>query len=68
MPVPRRTTLVRVECSFAWLSDRWALAAIATNIKGLGANLITITPGAQSQGGVSLGNGRTVFSEALQTV
>src|SRR5579871_5366463 len=34
-----------------------AQAAIAKNIKGLGANLITITPGAQSQGGVSLGNG-----------
>src|ERR1051326_7102104 len=36
---------------------RGAQAAIAKNIKSLGANLITITPGAQSQGGVSLGNG-----------
>src|SRR5579863_8876677 len=34
-----------------------AQAAIAANIKGLGANLITITPGAISQGGVSQGNG-----------
>src|SRR5579871_494716 len=34
-----------------------AQAAIASNIKSLGANLITITPGAQSQGGVSQGNG-----------
>src|SRR5437870_819872 len=34
-----------------------AQQAIAANIKSLGANLITITPGAQSQGGVSLGNG-----------
>ncbi len=34
-----------------------AQAAIAANIKGLGANLITITPGAVSQGGVSQGGG-----------
>src|SRR5947209_3543518 len=34
-----------------------AQAAIAANIKSLGANLITITPGAVSQGGVSQGNG-----------
>jgi ABC-type antimicrobial peptide transport system permease subunit len=34
-----------------------AQAAIAANIKGLGANLITITPGAVSQGGVSQGAG-----------
>ncbi len=34
-----------------------AQAAIASNIKSLGSNLITITPGAQNQGGVSLGNG-----------
>jgi putative ABC transport system permease protein len=34
-----------------------AKAAIAQNIKSLGANLITITPGAVNQGGVSLGNG-----------
>src|SRR5579871_3480835 len=34
-----------------------AQAAIAKNIKGLGANLITITPGAVNQGGVSLGAG-----------
>ena len=34
-----------------------AQAAIAQNIKSLGANLITITPGAVSQGGVSLGGG-----------
>ncbi len=34
-----------------------AQAAIASNIKSLGSNLITITPGAQSQGGVSQGNG-----------
>ena len=34
-----------------------AQAAIAQNIKSLGANLITITPGASSAGGVSQGNG-----------
>src|SRR5579859_102642 len=34
-----------------------AQAAIAQNIKSLGANLITITPGAVSTGGVSQGNG-----------
>ncbi len=34
-----------------------AQAAIAQNIKSLGANLITITPGAQHSGGVSQGNG-----------
>src|SRR5436305_643288 len=34
-----------------------AQAAIASNIKSLGANLITITPGAVSQGGVSQGAG-----------
>src|SRR5690242_6181574 len=34
-----------------------AQAAITKNIRSLGSNLITITPGAQSQGGVSLGNG-----------
>ncbi len=34
-----------------------AQAAIAANIKSLGSNLITITPGAVSQGGVSQGNG-----------
>jgi len=34
-----------------------AQAAIASNIKSLGSNLITITPGAQSQGGISQGNG-----------
>jgi putative ABC transport system permease protein len=34
-----------------------AQAAIAANIRSLGANLITITPGAVSQGGVSQGNG-----------
>ncbi len=34
-----------------------AQAAITKNIKSLGSNLITITPGASSQGGVSLGNG-----------
>ena len=34
-----------------------AQAAIAQNIKSLGANLITITPGSVSQGGVSLGGG-----------
>src|SRR5579884_1719387 len=34
-----------------------AQAAIANNIKSLGANLITITPGAVSQGGVSQGAG-----------
>ena len=34
-----------------------AQAAIAANIKSLGANLITITPGATSSGGVSQGAG-----------
>jgi putative ABC transport system permease protein len=34
-----------------------AQAAITKNIKSLGANLITITPGSSSQGGVSQGNG-----------
>jgi len=34
-----------------------AQAAIASNIKSLGSNLITITPGAQNQSGVSQGNG-----------
>jgi putative ABC transport system permease protein len=34
-----------------------AQAAIARNMKSLGANLITITPGASTQGGVSLGAG-----------
>src|SRR5581483_2713978 len=34
-----------------------AQAAITKNIRSLGSNLITITPGAQKQGGVSLGNG-----------
>jgi putative ABC transport system permease protein len=34
-----------------------AQAAIAQNIKSLGSNLITITPGASTQGGVSQGNG-----------
>jgi putative ABC transport system permease protein len=34
-----------------------AQAAIAANIKGLGANLITVTPGAAKQAGVSQGNG-----------
>src|SRR5579885_2788616 len=34
-----------------------AQAAIASNIKSLGSNLITITPGAQNQGGVSQGAG-----------
>src|SRR5579862_5174252 len=34
-----------------------AQAAITANIKSLGANLITITPGAVNQGGVSLGGG-----------
>jgi putative ABC transport system permease protein len=34
-----------------------AQQAIAANIKSLGANLITITPGSSNQGGVALGNG-----------
>ena len=34
-----------------------AQAAITANIRSLGSNLITITPGASNQGGVSLGNG-----------
>ncbi|HEY7295249.1 MAG TPA: ABC transporter permease [Dehalococcoidia bacterium] len=34
-----------------------AQAAITKNIRSLGSNLITITPGAQSQGGISQGNG-----------
>src|SRR5437588_3503203 len=34
-----------------------AQAAIASNIRSLGSNLITITPGAQNQGGVSQGFG-----------
>jgi putative ABC transport system permease protein len=34
-----------------------AQAAIAANIKSLGSNLITISPGASTQGGVSQGNG-----------
>ncbi|MHB8577341.1 MAG: ABC transporter permease, partial [Dehalococcoidia bacterium] len=34
-----------------------AQAAITQNIKSLGSNLITITPGAQNAGGVSQGNG-----------
>jgi len=34
-----------------------AQAAITQNIRSLGSNLITITPGASSQGGVSQGNG-----------
>src|SRR5947209_19982684 len=34
-----------------------AQAAITKNIKSLGSNLITITPGTTSQGGVSQGNG-----------
>ncbi len=34
-----------------------AQAAITKNIRSLGSNLITITPGAQTQGGVSQGNG-----------
>src|SRR5438067_6617508 len=37
-----------------------AQAAIAQNIKSLGANLITITPGASSSGGISQGNGSAV--------
>jgi putative ABC transport system permease protein len=37
-----------------------AQAAIAANIKSLGSNLITITPGASNQGGVSQGNGSAV--------
>jgi putative ABC transport system permease protein len=37
-----------------------AQAAIAGNIKGLGANILTVTPGATSQGGISQGGGSAV--------